>query len=69
MTFFLLALSSSLLGAAETAPAAATQDPNLTAAERSTLESAMDESLRVLPELVRGDWQRASTELHTRTRA
>lgn len=39
------------------------------AADRSALESAIDESLRVLPELVRGDWQRASTELHTRTRS
>jgi PTH1 family peptidyl-tRNA hydrolase len=38
-------------------------------AERSALETAIDEALRVLPELVRGDWQRASTELHTRTRA
>lgn len=38
-------------------------------AERTALEEAIDESLRVLPELVRGDWQRASTELHTRTRA
>ncbi|MEE4301227.1 MAG: aminoacyl-tRNA hydrolase [Pseudomonadales bacterium] len=39
------------------------------AAERASLESAIEESLRVLPELVRGDWQRASTELHTRTKA
>jgi len=39
------------------------------AAERSALENAIDESLRVLPELIAGDWQRAATELHTRTRA
>ena len=38
-------------------------------ADRSALEGAIDESLRVLPELVRGDWQRAATELHTRTKA
>ena len=39
------------------------------AAERSALDGAIEESLRVVPELVRGDWQRAATELHTRTRA
>jgi PTH1 family peptidyl-tRNA hydrolase len=40
------------------------------AAERAALESAIEESLRVLPELVdAADWQRASTELHTRTKA
>jgi peptidyl-tRNA hydrolase len=39
------------------------------AADRTALEGAIEEGLRVLPELVRGDWQRASTELHTRTRA
>lgn len=37
--------------------------------DRSAIDTAMDEALRVLPELARGDWQRASTELHTRTKA
>jgi PTH1 family peptidyl-tRNA hydrolase len=37
--------------------------------ERRRLEEAMDEALRVLPELVSGQWERAFTELHTRTRA
>ena len=36
--------------------------------DRSAIDTAMDEALRVLPELARGDWQRASTELHTRTK-
>ena len=38
------------------------------AAERSALDEAIDESLRVLPELVAGEWERATTALHTRTR-
>lgn len=38
------------------------------AAERAALDEAIDESLRVLPELVAGEWERATTALHTRTR-
>jgi PTH1 family peptidyl-tRNA hydrolase len=39
------------------------------AAERAALDEAIDESLRVLPELVAGEWERATTALHTRTAA
>ena len=39
------------------------------AAERAALDEAIDESLRVLPELVAGEWERAPTALHTRTAA
>lgn len=35
--------------------------------ERERLRDAMDEALRVVPELVAGQWERAFTELHTRT--
>ncbi|MDZ7826157.1 MAG: aminoacyl-tRNA hydrolase [Gammaproteobacteria bacterium] len=38
------------------------------ASERRILEDTIDEALRVLPELVAGLWERAKTELHTRTR-
>ena len=39
------------------------------ATERDALDEAIYESLRVLPELVAGEWERATTALHTRTRA
>ncbi|MEE4360373.1 MAG: aminoacyl-tRNA hydrolase [Pseudomonadales bacterium] len=38
-------------------------------AERRALEDAIDEGLRVLPDLVEGQWERATTALHTRSRA
>lgn len=38
-------------------------------AERALLADAIDEALRVLPDLVEGRWEQAMTELHTRSRA
>ncbi|HSG89470.1 MAG TPA: aminoacyl-tRNA hydrolase [Pseudomonadales bacterium] len=37
--------------------------------ERALLETAIDEALRVVPDLVEGRWEQAMTELHTRTKA